>query len=205
TPSASGQKKAILDAYQRSGVTPDSIGLVEAHGTGTKVGDAVEVSALRDIYGQADKPWCALGSVKSQIGHTKAAAGAAGLIKAVLALHAKVLPPTIKVDRPNPALGLERSPFYLNTRARPWVRGPDHPRRASVSAFGFGGSNFHVALEEYTGPGARPPRVRAWPEELVLLSADSNEALARAALALAGAAAGGEGLARAAARAAAAF
>ena len=100
TPSAGGQKKALLDAYSRAGVTPDSIGLVEAHGTGTKVGDAVEVSALREIYGEADQPWCALGSVKSQIGHTKAAAGAAGLIKAALALHHKVLPPTIKVKQP---------------------------------------------------------------------------------------------------------
>jgi acyl transferase domain-containing protein/NAD(P)-dependent dehydrogenase (short-subunit alcohol dehydrogenase family) len=150
TPSASGQKKAILDAYQRAGVTPDSIGLVEAHGTGTKVGDAVEVSALRDIYGLADKPWCALGSVKSQIGHTKAAAGAAGLIKAALALHHKVIPPTIKVQQPLREVSDGQSPFYITSHKRPWLSRNGQPRRAAVSALGFGGSNFHVVLEEYT-------------------------------------------------------
>ncbi|MFZ4858490.1 MAG: SDR family NAD(P)-dependent oxidoreductase [Desulfuromonadaceae bacterium] len=150
TPSASGQKKAIMDAYRRAGVSPDSIGLVEAHGTGTKVGDAVEVSALRDIYGTADKPWCALGSVKSQIGHTKAAAGAAGMIKAVLALHHKVIPPTIKVQQPLREVTAEQSPFYLTGHKRPWLSRNGQPRRAAVSALGFGGSNFHVVLEEYT-------------------------------------------------------
>ena len=115
-----------------------------------------------DATDRADRQWCALGSVKTQIGHTKAAAGAAGLIKAVMALHHKVLPPTIKIDKPNPKLDLEQSPFYLNTRTRPWMRGSDHERRGSVSSFGFGGSNFHVALEEYTGPalerhGCVPP------------------------------------------------
>ncbi|MDD2899667.1 MAG: beta-ketoacyl synthase N-terminal-like domain-containing protein, partial [Desulfuromonadaceae bacterium] len=149
TPSASGQRKAILDAYERSGVTPDSIGLVEAHGTGTKVGDAVEVSALRSIYGESDKPWCALGSVKSQIGHTKAAAGSAGMIKAVLALHHKVIPPTIKVKQPLREVSEGQSPFYLTTRKRPWLPHNGMPRRAAVSALGFGGSNFHVVLEEY--------------------------------------------------------
>ncbi len=149
TPSASGQKKAILDAYQRAGVTPESIGLLEAHGTGTKVGDAVEVSALRDIFGEAETPWCALGSVKSQIGHTKAAAGAAGLIKAALALHHKVIPPTIKVQKPLKEVSEGKTPFYLTTQKRPWITAAGAPRRAAVSAFGFGGSNFHTVLEEY--------------------------------------------------------
>ena len=107
--------------------------------------------------------------MKSQIGHTKAAAGAAGLFKAVMALHHKVLPPTIKVDAPNPKLGPRESPFYLNTKARPWVRGGRHPRRASVSAFGFGGSNFHVALEEYRGPAPRAERLRTLARELVVV------------------------------------
>ena len=150
TPSASGQKKAIRNAYQRAGVSPDSIGLMEAHGTGTKVGDAVEVSALRDVYGTADKPWCALGSVKSQIGHTKAAAGAAGMIKAALALHHKVIPPTIKVQQPLREISDDQSPFYLTSHKRPWLSKNGQPRRAAVSALGFGGSNFHVVLEEYT-------------------------------------------------------
>ncbi|WP_183362506.1 type I polyketide synthase [Geomonas limicola] len=148
-PSASGQKKALLNAYRNAEVTPQSIGLLEAHGTGTKVGDAVEVSALREVYGEADHPWCCLGSVKSQIGHTKAAAGSAGLIKAALALHHKVIPPTIKVQTPQKEIVSANSPFYLATEKRPWLNHGETPRRAAVSAFGFGGSNFHVVLEEY--------------------------------------------------------
>jgi acyl transferase domain-containing protein/NAD(P)-dependent dehydrogenase (short-subunit alcohol dehydrogenase family) len=166
TPSASGQKKAILDAYQRAGVTPESIGLVEAHGTGTKVGDAVEVSALREIYGAADTPWCALGSVKSQIGHTKASAGAAGLIKAALALHHKVIPPTIKVQQPLKEVSEGRTPFYITSEKRPWLAKNGAPRRAAVSAFGFGGSNFHTVLEEY-----HPARERAdWDGDVQILA-----------------------------------
>jgi acyl transferase domain-containing protein/acyl carrier protein/NAD(P)-dependent dehydrogenase (short-subunit alcohol dehydrogenase family) len=149
-PSSAGQKKALLAAYKNSGVTPDSIDMVEAHGTGTKVGDAVEISALREVFGEADTPWCALGSVKSQIGHTKAAAGAAGLIKAALALHHKVIPPTIKVQKPQDGITSGATPFYVPTAKRPWLSRKGEPRRAGVSAFGFGGSNFHVVLEEYT-------------------------------------------------------
>jgi acyl transferase domain-containing protein/NAD(P)-dependent dehydrogenase (short-subunit alcohol dehydrogenase family) len=149
-PSASGQKKALLAAYQNAGVTPDSIGMVEAHGTGTKVGDAVEISALREVYGEADRPWCALGSVKSQIGHTKAAAGSAGVIKAALALHHKVIPPTIKVQKPQDGIVSGPTPFYIPTVKRPWLPRQGVPRRAGVSAFGFGGSNFHMVIEEYT-------------------------------------------------------
>ncbi|MBV5338402.1 MAG: acyltransferase domain-containing protein, partial [Deltaproteobacteria bacterium] len=153
TPSASGQKKAINDAYQRAGVTPESIGLLEAHGTGTKVGDVVEVSAMREIYGETNRPWCALGSVKSQIGHSKAAAGAAGLIKVALALHHKVIPPTIKVENPLKEVSGGNTPFYLTSKKRPWIS-PGAPRRAAVSAFGFGGSNFHMVLEEYRPTGS---------------------------------------------------
>jgi acyl transferase domain-containing protein len=148
-PSASGQKMALLNAYQNAGVTPASIGLVEAHGTGTRVGDAVEVSALREVYGAALNPWCCLGSVKSQIGHAKAASGAAGLIKAALALHHKVIPPTIKVQTPLKEITSGQTPFYIAAEKRPWFRQVGVPRRAGVSAFGFGGSNFHVVLEEY--------------------------------------------------------
>lgn len=199
-PSAAGQKKAIRNAYQLAGVTPDTIELVEAHGTGTKVGDAVEASALADVYGSVGseqqavgsqtqdsslptaqrplptaQPWCAIGSVKSQIGHTKAAAGAASLIKAALALYNKVLPPTIKVTDPVEPLKAEGSPFYVNTVKRPWLPRAGHPRRAAVSAFGFGGSNFHAVLEEY-----KPGKSEAdWDGsvEIVALSADTPAAL----------------------------
>ena len=148
-PSATGQKKALLRAYEQAGIDPQTVELIEAHGTGTKVGDAVEVTALKEVFGDAASPWCALGSVKSQIGHTKAAAGSAGLIKAAMALYNKTLPPTIKVEKPQATVTAENSPFYLNTETRPWIPRGDHPRRAGISALGFGGSNFHCLLEEH--------------------------------------------------------
>lgn len=182
-PLPDGQSRALRRAYEEAGYGPETVELVEAHGTGTRSGDTAELSALRAVFGEsgrADRQWCALGSVKSQIGHTKCAAGAAGLLKAVMSLHHKVLPPTIKVDRPNPATTAPDSPFYVNTRARPWVRAPDHPRRASVSSFGFGGSNFHVTLEEYVASavsGRAAWRQRCARSELVLFSAASPSAL----------------------------
>jgi acyl transferase domain-containing protein len=179
-PVAAGQAVALRRAYAQAGFGPDTVELVEAHGTGTKAGDIAEFEGLRSVYAEADAArtqWCALGSVKSQIGHTKAAAGAAGLFKAVMALHHKVLPPTIKADIPNPKLELPQSPFYLNTSARPWIRDASHPRRAAVSAFGFGGSNFHLALEEYVGSAPRAERLATQSHELVALSALSAEAM----------------------------
>ncbi|MCI0699579.1 MAG: acyltransferase domain-containing protein, partial [Planctomycetia bacterium] len=205
-PSAEGQKKALLSAYRQAGVTPDTIELVEAHGTGTKVGDTVEITALTEVYTSdcrlqiADcrlkdtqqtgasvnhqsqianlksRPWAAIGSVKSQIGHTKAAAGAASLIKAALALHYKVLPPTLKVTQPVEPLRAADSPFYVNAEMRPWLPRPEHPRRAALSAFGFGGSNFHAVLEEYHSA----KREVDWDGsvEIVALGADSPQALA---------------------------
>jgi acyl transferase domain-containing protein/acyl carrier protein/NAD(P)-dependent dehydrogenase (short-subunit alcohol dehydrogenase family) len=148
-PNAKGQAKALLRAYEQGNVTPDTIELIEGHGTGTRVGDAIEVNALHEVFGVAEKPWCALGSIKSQIGHTKAAAGVAGLIKATLALYHKVLPATIKVEKPPESLIAADTPFYVNTETCPWIQKVDHPRRAGVSALGFGGSNFHCLLEEY--------------------------------------------------------
>ncbi|MFT5171840.1 MAG: malonyl CoA-acyl carrier protein transacylase [Gammaproteobacteria bacterium] len=180
-PRPEGQALALRRAYDAAGYGPATIELLEAHGTATKAGDAAEFKALESVFGpQAEgrRQWCALGSVKSQIGHTKAAAGAAGLFKAVMALHHKVLPPTAKVSQPNPALNIAQSPFFINTKPRPWIRGADHPRRASVSSFGFGGSNFHVTVEEYTGPAARPLRTRVMPGELLVFSAAETKDLA---------------------------
>ncbi len=149
-PSAAGQAKALRHAYDLAGIAPGTVELVEAHGTGTKVGDAIELTALEEIYGacRPEGPWCALGSVKSQVGHTKAAAGVAGLIKAALALYHKVVPPTCKISRPIERLAGSGTPFYVSAEARPWLPNPAHPRRAAVSAFGFGGTNFHCVLEE---------------------------------------------------------
>ena len=182
-----GQAKAIRRAYEIAGYGPDTVELVEAHGTGTKAGDAAEFEGLKMVFdesGRTDRNWCALGSVKSQVGHTKAAAGAAGLIKAVMAVRHGALPPTIKVDRPNPKMGIEESAFHINTVARPWVRGAAHPRRAGVSSFGFGGSNFHLAVEEYTGDH-RKPRLNSMGSWLVLLGGASAEAVAAEATTLA--------------------
>ena len=172
-PRAGGQKLALQRAYADAGTAPETIGLVEAHGTGTKVGDATELASLTEVFqsgrnsgaGSAGS-WCALGSVKSQIGHTKAAAGVAGLIKAAMALREKVLPPTIKVAQPIEEATPGRSPFYLNTVKRPWLPNAGHPRRAGVSALGFGGTNFHCVLEEH---GARKTEVD-WDGDIEILA-----------------------------------
>lgn len=175
-PRSAGQARALRRAYQAAGYDPTSVELVEAHGTATRAGDLAEFEALNTVFGETGKAsqWCALGSIKSQVGHTKAAAGVAGLAKAVLALHHKVLPPTIKVQKPNPQFQIETTPFFLNTEPSPWIRSSDHPRRASVSSFGFGGSNFHVALEEYQGVAERPGHCVSTPSELILVSAASD-------------------------------
>lgn len=169
-PSKDGQALAMRRAYENAGVGPETVELLEAHGTGTPAGEVAEVQAAREVFeasGRADHGWCALGSVKSQIGHTKAAAGVAGLVKAALALHHRVLPPTAKVEQPNPKLDLAASPFHVNTRARPWISSGSTLRRAGVSSFGFGGTNFHVVLEEYRGK-APAPRLPSSSAELLL-------------------------------------
>ncbi|WP_202947217.1 type I polyketide synthase, partial [Zavarzinella formosa] len=151
-PSAEGQARCLRAAYRQAEISPATVELVEAHGTGTKVGDTVEATALAEVFNQTRRSgtWCAVGSVKSMIGHTKAAAGAAGLIKAALALHHKVLPPTLKVKQPVDPLQPGKSPLYVNLDKRPWLPRAEHPRRAGLSAFGFGGSNFHAILEEHS-------------------------------------------------------
>lgn len=186
-PTADGQRRALNNAYDSAGVNPGSVELVEGHGTGTAVGDAVEAEALSRVFGQspraeAGRPWCALGSVKSQIGHTKAAAGAAGLIKVALSLKAKTLPPAVKVKKPLLALTEPGTPFHLSSRCRPWFSAG--PRRAGVSAFGFGGSNFHCVLEE-----AESGKLEADPpldlEIMAFSGADQKAVAARLAEALA--------------------
>ena len=150
-PSAGGQTRALEEAYRVSGVDPATVELVEAHGTGTAVGDGIEVEALAGVYkkeAKRDGAWCALGSVKSMVGHTKAAAGAAAFVKAAMALRHKTFPPTLKVSEPHPVLAKGDTPFYLSLEKRPWMAPEGHPRRAACSALGFGGTNFHAVLEE---------------------------------------------------------
>nr|VFJ51138.1 MAG: polyketide-type polyunsaturated fatty acid synthase PfaA [Candidatus Kentron sp. FW] len=180
-PLSKGQARSLQRAYGEAGYGPEKVTLVDTHGTGTKAGDVAEFAGLKMVFGDGDdpsSPRCALGSVKSQIAHTKAAAGTASLIKIVLALHHRVLPPTIKANPPNPKLDFANSPFYLNTRARPWIHSTDEPRRASTSSFGFGGTNFHVTLEEYRGSKApRPKRLLVLPSHLFLFSAQEKSSL----------------------------
>lgn len=180
-PHPEGQARALNRAYAKADISPATVGLIEAHGTGTVAGDRSEIETLKQVFQSAGAcaRSCALGSVKSMIGHTKSAAGVAGLIKVALALHHKVLPPTIGVDSPNPSL--TESPFYVNTEVRPWIHGSkDYPRRACTSAFGFGGTNFHAVIEEYTGnflDFTNQAVSRQWQSEIILLTAPSREGL----------------------------
>ena len=175
-PNIDGQVRCLERAYESSGVSPDTIGLIEAHGTGTIVGDTTEIESLRRIFSSAEiRPQSIpLGSVKSMIGHAKTAAGIISLIKTALALYYKVLPPTIGIDKPIPPLS--DSPFYPNMQARPWIhRSKKRPRRAGVSAFGFGGTNFHAVLEENSSAGPCVPPGRQC--ELFCLRGGSFEEL----------------------------
>ncbi len=185
-PRPAGQMLALERAYEDAGLSPASVELLEAHGTGTVAGDRAEVEALTRVFEKygSEKRVCALGSVKTMIGHTKCAAGLASVIKVAKSLYHKVLPPTIGVERPNPACNFESSPFYLNTQTRPWLHNTEtlgYPRRAGVSAFGFGGTNFHTVLEEYTGH--EEPRqdsvISEFPSELFSFKAASRSALER--------------------------
>ncbi|HST58816.1 MAG TPA: amino acid adenylation domain-containing protein [Longimicrobium sp.] len=176
-PSVEGQAEVIGDALARAGVDPRSIGYVEAHGSGTELGDPIEVAALTQAFGPADGQFCALGSVKSNIGHLDAAAGAAGLIKATLALEHGQIPPSLHYTAPNPAIDFARSPFFVNAALRPWPADGGAPRRAGVSSFGIGGTNAHAVLEQAPEPKPSEP-ARAW--QLLTLSARTPAALEEA-------------------------
>ncbi len=174
-PGVAGQARVIAAAQASAGVAPESIGLIEAHGTATPLGDPIEVAALTEVFraGTAAAGFCALGSVKSNVGHLNTAAGVAGLIKAVLAVYHGVLPPSLHYERPNPQLDLDGSPFYVNASLRPWAAAAG-PRRAGVSSFGIGGTNAHLVLEQ---PPALPAPPATRPCQLLPLSARSEAAL----------------------------
>ena len=149
-PSQRGQIQAIARAYSQAGYEATTVELIEAHGTSTKVGDATELGSLALLWGESPAgDHVAVGSIKSQIGHLKAAAGIAGLIKAVMSLHHRTIPPSAGFKTPNPTVDWESNPFFVPTQAREWPRPEMNPRRAGVSAFGFGGTNYHVALEGF--------------------------------------------------------
>ncbi|MFD0313326.1 type I polyketide synthase [Streptomyces flavalbus] len=179
-PSVDGQTDVISEALALADVDPATIGYVETHGTGTPLGDPIEIAALTRAFrdGTDERGYCAIGSVKSNVGHLDAAAGVTGLIKAALALKHRAIPPTLHCETPNPDLALDSSPFYVNTELRPWPR-TGEPRRAGVSSFGIGGTNVHVVLEEAPAtdpadPGPGPGR----PRRLLTLSGKTPQALA---------------------------
>jgi acyl transferase domain-containing protein len=177
-PSVDGQAEVIAEALALAGVEPDTISYVEAHGTATPLGDPIEIAALTQAYraGTQKRGFCAIGSLKSNLGHLDAGAGVAGLIKTVLALRHKELPPSLHYERPNPKIDFDKSPFFVNARLARWETG-GAPRRAGVSSFGIGGTNVHVILEE--APPAAPSG-DSRPAQLLVLSARTAAALEEA-------------------------
>ncbi|MBX0327495.1 SDR family NAD(P)-dependent oxidoreductase, partial [Oscillochloris sp. ZM17-4] len=159
-PNPVGQIFAVERAWRNAGLDPATCTLVEAHGTSTRVGDVTELESLAKVFGVAERGSIGLGSAKSNIGHLKAGAGAAGMLKAIYAMHEKVLPPTLNCERPNPNADFTSSPFRLLHEAEPWERRGMIPRRAGVSAYGFGGTNFHLVLEEHVPGMIRTEPVR---------------------------------------------
>lgn len=201
-PSADGEALAMRNAYAMAGISPSTVELLEAHGTGTPAGDVVELQAVEKVFsdtrlGQPEsqpeselvaahaekEPWCAIGSVKSMIGHLQSASAIAGIIKTTLALHHKILPPTLNVTTPNSKINWAKHPCYVNSQTRPWLKTDDrkHPRRGAVSAFGFGGINAHIILEESNAPsGHNAAPMKEWENEVFFLSSTSREGLLKA-------------------------
>ena len=179
-PGLEGQSEVIVEAQAIAGVGADSISYVEAHGTATALGDPIEVGALTQAFRSSTSRanFCALGSVKSNVGHLDAAAGVAGLIKTVLALKHRELPPSLHYTAPNPEIDFTSSPFYVNHKLRPWQTNGDGPRRAGVSSFGIGGTNAHVVVEEAPLLPAAAPSSRGW--HLLVLSGRTAAAVTAA-------------------------
>ena len=181
SPSPKGEMLALERAYARSGVPRDAVDLIELHGTGTAAGDRTELEVVNGFFGPSGRAEpIAIGSVKSMIGHTLVAAGVASLIKTALALYHRTLPPTANCERPHGLAQGPQSALYVNSETRPWMRPQGGgPRRAGVSAFGFGGVNAHAVLEEYEDVDESSLRslYRRWPSELVVLEADTRDEL----------------------------
>ncbi|MBN3958490.1 type I polyketide synthase [Nostoc sp. NMS8] len=173
-PSVGGQAEVIAEAQAIAGVTPETITYIETHGTGTALGDPIEISALKKVFAHTkQKGFCAIASVKTNVGHLNIAAGVTGLIKTVLTLKHKRIPPSLHFEKPNPEIDFANSPFYVNTKLSEWKTNGT-PRRAGVSSFGIGGTNAHVILEEAPViEGSSPSR----PWQLLVLSAKTSTAL----------------------------
>jgi acyl transferase domain-containing protein/thioesterase domain-containing protein len=178
-PSVRGQATVIAEAQSVAGVGPESIGMIEAHGTGTFIGDPIELKALTQVFraGTQKKSFCALGSVKSNIGHLDTAAGIAGLMKTILSIKHRAIPPSLHFKEPNPQVDYDNIPFYVNTSLRPW-HANGSPRRAGVSSFGIGGTNAHAIVEEAPELPESGPSLRAG--QVLLISARTEAALEQA-------------------------
>ena len=174
-PSIEGQADVIKTALHISRVEPETIGYIETHGTGTAIGDPIEIEALTLAFNTPEKNYCALGSVKTNIGHLDAAAGAAGFIKTVLALKYRRIPPSLHFKTPNPKIDFRNSPFFVNTEPREWKNKNEYPLRAGVSSFGIGGTNAHAVLEEWRENGTRETEDNR--HCLLLLSGKTESAL----------------------------
>jgi len=172
-PSPEGQAEVIRAALHIAEVESESIGYIEAHGTGTRLGDPIEINALKLAFDSGEKQYCAVGSVKTNVGHLDTAAGVTGFIKTVLVLTHRLIPPTLHFKTPNPEIDFENSPFFVNTELKEWKRGTN-PLRAGVSSFGIGGTNAHVVLEEWTDRGRKTEKSG---HQLILLSAKTETAL----------------------------
>jgi phosphopantetheine--protein transferase-like protein len=181
-PNLEGEALAMQRAYEMAGIDPRTVGLLEAHGTGTPTGDAVELQAVEKVFRNGKEEdrasWCAVGTIKSMIGHCQSASAVAGVIKTALALYHKVLPPTLNVETPNRKIDWDKHPCYVNNTTRPWIHSDaeKEPRRAAVSAFGFGGINAHAILEEHKEPDIAHDR--KWDTELFTFRAASRAVLA---------------------------
>lgn len=182
-PNPKAQKDLLVQAYHNAGIDPSRVSLIEAHGTGTALGDPIEIEALKNAFKHLfeekdithpEQAFCGIGSIKANIGHAESASGVAGLIKVLMAMHHKILPGNPHLVRPNPYLHIKESPFYLLQDTKPWKHDSELSRIAGISSFGFGGSNAHVIIEEYSPPGAQYNTAHP---AVILLSAKNKERL----------------------------
>src|SRR6267142_2624025 len=189
-PNSSAQAAPLIEAYEKAQIDPATVGYIECHGTGTSLGDPIEIQALGKAFSELYKrhskapvhtPHCGLSSVKTNIGHLETAAGIAGVLKALLAIKHRQIPANIHLEEINPYINLKGTPFYIADKLTPWEApmgedGAPVPRRAGVSAFGFGGANAHVVLEEYIAPERQSP-ARSQETQLIVLSAKNEDRL----------------------------
>ncbi len=177
-PNSAAQAEVMLKAWRDAGIHPDTLSYIEAHGTATRLGDPLEIEGLSKAFAKhtSKKQFCAISTVKTNVGHLYECAGIAGVIKAALSLKKRQIPASIHFNRPNGTIEFDQSPVYVNTRLREWTASEEHPRRCGVSAFGLSGTNGHLVLEEHIAE-ARAAQDEGWAPNLLVLSAKSAESL----------------------------